>query len=272
MTLPVYVINLDRRPDRLGFMGGQLRSLGLDWERIPARDALSIDDTELDAEIAPSGHRIGMGRGSQCCALTNFDIYRHIAAKAIPAALILQDDVELSPRIRPFLLSLDWLPHGINVVQFEKYGRLSSRRLVGPSLGTMPTGGTSLHRLYSRTAGAACYLITRAGAERILLEKPLLDMPIDHFLFSPNVSPVFDRLGVAIVRPALARQRDEDLRSDLAGERERRPKAAAARLRRLWQDVNRVPQQLVAMSRGARWREFGYDGWLSQDQTRRHER
>jgi glycosyl transferase family 25 len=122
----------------------------------------------------------------------------------------------------------------------------------------MPVPGHSLHRLHSRTAGAACYLVTQAAARRILDEKPLLDMPIDHFLFSPNVSPLFHRLGVAILRPALARQRDEaDLASDLAGERRGQGKSPTARLRRLWQDLNRAPAQVLAMARGARWRDFG---------------
>lgn len=258
MPLKIFVINLDRRPDRLDFMAGQLDRLGLDWRRVAAHDMQSVDEVRLAREVALDGHRVGMGRGSQCCALTNFDIFRRILSEGIPAALILQDDVELSPDLAPFTASIDWLPRHIDLVQFEKYGRRRSRRLVGPALGTMPVAGRSLHRLHSRTAGAACYLVTRKGAETILARKPLLDMPIDHFLFSPNVSPVFDRLDVAILRPALARQREEDLGSDLDAERQRRRKGTAARLRRFWQEVNRVPSQLGAMARGARWLEFSY--------------
>lgn len=259
MTLPIFVINLDRRPDRLEHMAGQLDRLGLKWERVAAHDMERVDDALLSREVALTDARIPMGRGSRCCALTNFDIFRRIVHDALPAALILQDDVELSPRIAPFVASPDWLPEGVDLVQFEKYGRRTSSRLTGPALGRMPAPGTSLHRLHSRTAGAACYLVTRNGARTILSEKPLLDMPIDHLLFSPNVSPLFDRLGVAIVRPALARQRDEDLGSDLAGERARRSKDLANRARRLWQEVNRAPRQLGAMIGGARWRDFGYD-------------
>jgi glycosyl transferase family 25 len=255
----IFVINLDRRPDRLEFMARQLDAMGLNWQRVAAYDMQTVDDDHLAREVALEGHRVAMGRGSQCCALTNFDIYRRMLDEDLPAALILQDDVELSPDIAKFTTSLDWLPHGIELVQFEKYGRKQSRRLAGPALGTLPVTGRSLHRLYSRTAGAACYLLTRRGAERILNEKPVLDMPIDHFLFSPNVSPVFNRLGVAIVRPALARQNEDDLGSDLVAERQKRRKSSADRLRRLWQDVNRAPKQLAAMAGGARWLDFGYE-------------
>lgn len=259
MSVPVFVINLDRRPDRLDYMARQLDRLGLRWERVAAHDMQTVDDALLAREVALQGARIPMGRGSRCCALTNFDIHRRILRDDLPAAVILQDDVELSPRIAPFLATLDWLPTGIDLVQFEKYGRRRSRRLTGPALGRMPVDGTSLHRLHSRTAGAACYLVTQAGARTILSEKPVLDIPIDHLLFSPNVSPLFGRLGVAIVRPALARQREEDLGSDLAAERARRGKTLASRARRLWQEVNRAPGQISAMIGGARWRDFGYD-------------
>jgi glycosyl transferase family 25 len=259
MAPAIFVINLDRRPDRLAFMAAQLDAMGLTWERVAAHDKESVADDLLATEVALTGHRIAMGRGSQACALTNFEIFRRMIAEDLPAALILQDDVDLHPDLEPYLASLDWLPDDVGLVQFEKYGRRSSRRLTGPSIGTMPVPGHSLHRLHSRTAGAACYLITQAAARRILAEKPLLDMPIDHFLFSPNVSPLFHRLDVAILRPSLARQRDEDaLPSDLAAERAGQPKSLAVRLRRLWQDLNRAPVQALAMARGARWREVGY--------------
>lgn len=258
MAPAIFVINLDRRPDRLAFMAAQLDAMDVPWERIPAHDKESVADDLLASEVALSGHRIAMGRGSQACALTNFDIYRRIVAEGLPAALILQDDVDLHRDLTPYLSALDWLPDGIGLVQFEKYGRRASRRLVGPALGRMPVAGHGLHRLHSRTAGAACYLITQAAARRILAEKPILDTPIDHFLFSPNVSPLFAKLGVAILRPALARQRDEaDLASDLSAERRGQGKSPADRLRRLWQDLNRAPAQALAMARGAKWLDFG---------------
>jgi glycosyl transferase family 25 len=244
----------------MDFMARQLRVMDLAWDRVPAHDMNSVDEAALSREVAIDGHRIGMGRGSQCCALTNFDVYRRILAEDLPAALILQDDVELSPDLGLFAGTLDWLPAGINLVQFEKYGRRASRRLLGPALGPTPVTGRSLHRLHSRTAGAACYLVTKAGAARILAEKPLLDVPIDHFLFSPNVSPLFDRLGVAVVRPALARQADEEtFASDLSTERSRQLKGRSARLRRLWLEINRTPAQIAAMASGARWKDFAYE-------------
>lgn len=258
MNIPVFIINLERRPDRLNYMAAQLNDIGIAWECIAAHDMKSVELDLLALEVAADDHAVEMGSGSQCCALTNFDIYRKIVAEGIPAALILQDDIELSAEIVPFLTSVDWLPEDIHLVQFEKYGKTDSYRLLGPSLGSMPLEGCALRRLHSRTAGAACYLITQEGAARVLAEKRVLRMPIDHFLFSPNVSPIFHRLGVAVISPALARQREDGFVSDIEMERQRRRKKLPARLRRLWQEVNRVPSQLIAILLGARWRSFGY--------------
>jgi glycosyl transferase family 25 len=110
--------------------------------------------------------------------------------------------------------------------------------------------------LHSRTGGAGAFIVTQRAAQIILRDKPVLDAPIDHFLFSPNVSPVYDRLGVALMMPAMAVQRTETLSSDIISERSRRPKSMGASLRRLWSEVNRTPQQVAAMFNGARWQSF----------------
>ena len=254
--IPTFVINLDRRPDRLAFMAPQLDAMRLDWTRVSAVDAATASDAEISAEVALSGHRIGMGRGSMCCAITNFRIWRQMVEEDIPAALILQDDVALSPLIGALMEDTAWVPPGIGVVQFERFGHRGGARLVGPALGE-PVPGVTLRRLHSRVAGAGAYLVTGTAAAMMLAEKPLLRMPIDHFLFSPNVSPVFDRVGVALTLPGLAVQRDAGIASDLAGERRQRPWSPAARLVRLWFEINRTPPQLGAMAAGARWRRVG---------------
>ena len=256
--IPIFVINLDRRQDRRAFMGGQLDALGLHWTAEPALDAATATDDQISGRVALAGHRIRMGRGSQCCAVTNFRIFERLAAGSHPAALILQDDVALSPEIAPFVRSAAWLPPGTGLIQLEKYGRKASRRLAGPPIGRAPVAGRTVRRLHSRTGGAGAFIVTREGARRIVAHRRPLDVPIDHFLFSPNVSPVFDRVGVAIVTPALAVQRQEAFASDIAQERTGAAKPLRRRLRRLWLEVNRAPAQAAALAAGARPVPFAY--------------
>ncbi|MBP7000942.1 glycosyltransferase family 25 protein [Amaricoccus sp.] len=251
--LPVFLINLDRRPDRRAYMEGQLAAMGLSPTRIPAKDAETVSDAEIAAEVALSDHLIRMGRGSQCNALNHFEIMRRLVASDAPAAITLEDDIELSPDLAGFAASGDWLPEGIGIVRLEKWSRRATKKLLGPEIGRSPAPGRTLRRLYSRIGGSGAYVITRAAAARILEAKGILRHPIDHLLFNLNISPLAREVGVAMVVPALARQAWGQFSSDIAATRKAEPRPLAAQLRRGWYEVNLAPSQLGAMLfRGAR--------------------
>jgi glycosyl transferase, family 25 len=246
-AVPVHLINLDRRGDRRAFMETQLAAMGVAWERVPAVDAETASDAEIGAEVALDGHLIRMGRGSQCCALTNFAIWRRLLAGDAPAAVLLQDDTELSPDLAGFVRSADWIPAGIGLIQFEKWSKRATSKLLGPPLGRSPVPGREIRRLHSRTGGAGCYLITRAAAARFLEAKGLLRFPIDHLLFNINISPLAREAGAAIVVPALARQAWGRFESDISPGTRAREKSLGARLTRLGYEVNLAPRQLGAI-------------------------
>ena len=222
-----------------------------------ALDGQSVADDILAPDVALTGHRMAMGRGSMACAATNFAVYRTMLVEGLDAAMIVQDDAELAPDVAALLADVAWIPPDIGVVQCELYQDRPVRRLTGPGRAT-PAAARSLHRLHARTVGAAAYIITARAAEICLAAAPIR-MPIDHFLFNPNISPVFHRLGVGVIRPALARQRPE-AGSDMAGERQGRVRAkgAGARLSRLVYDLRPVPRQLAAVAAGARLRRLEF--------------
>jgi glycosyl transferase family 25 len=249
-AIPVFVINLDRRPDRLAFMAGQLDAMGVAWERVPAVDAQAVEDAELAREVALEDHVIRMGRGSQACAVTTFGVFRRVAAGTAPAAVVLQDDSELSPELAGFVARADWIPAGIGLVQFEKWSRRATSKLLGPPLGQAPVPGRSIRRLHSRTGGAGCFLITKGAARRLLEGKGIVRMPIDHLLFNLNLSPLAREVGVAMVVPALARQAWDAFSSDIQPGTQARRKPLAARLRRGLAEISLAPRQLAAMLLG----------------------
>jgi glycosyl transferase family 25 len=258
-AIPVYVINLDRRPDRLAYMAGQLDAMGVAWTRLSATDAQLATDADLGVEVALEDPVIRMGRGSQACAVSNFRIFREVASGSNAAAVILQDDMELSPDLAGFLRSADWIPQGIGLVQFEKWSKRATSKLLGPPLGTAPVPGRTVRRLHSRIGGAGAYLITRAAAAHMLAHKERLRFPIDHFLFNLNLSPLAREVGVAMVCPALARQSWSKLRSDIQPGTKAQRKPLGSRLRRAWYEVNLVPEQVGAMLfRGARLRPVAF--------------
>lgn len=250
-AIPAFYINLDRRPDRRAFMEDQLRTFGVEAERISALDAETVTDAQLKGDVALSGHLIPMSRGSQCNACNHFSIMRRLVASDAPAALVLEDDIELSPEITGFLQDVVWMPEGLGIVRLEKWSRRATSKLLGPSTGRSPVRGRDICRLYSRIGGSGAYIITRDAAERILAEKKPLRHPIDHLLFNFNLSPLARQIGVALVVPALARQAWGGFSSDISGGRKAHVKSVRDRLRRGWTEIRLVPEQAAAVLFGS---------------------
>ena len=60
--LRTWVINLDRAPDRLARIRGQLERLGLPFERLPAVDAPTRRELQVLAEVARGLSNVEIGR------------------------------------------------------------------------------------------------------------------------------------------------------------------------------------------------------------------
>lgn len=251
--IPVKIVNLSRRPDRLAYMTDQLDAMGLAWERVEALDGKEVNPSGLDPRTLGDGP-IVMTHGSKAYATTMLRVFAEVAETGPEVALFLQDDADVSPELPKFLTDLEWLPPQIGLVQMEKWPERNGLKLLGQAIPT-PVVGRSLHRLYSRTGGAACFLIRREAARKIA-DVARFVVPTDHMLFSPNTSPVFNDVGVGIIAPALAIQRRETIQSDMAVWR---PKTSRLQhLRRAPSEVRTAPRQLWEMILGARWVETRY--------------
>ena len=127
MTLPVFVINPDSRPDRWAAMSAQLDRLGIAAERIPAVDArLLAAQEEWEQRTngnAPEWHVDDLG--AVACALSHCKAWGALLASRHPAALVLEDDAELASDLPALLESLDWWPAGVSLVRLETIGRRS---------------------------------------------------------------------------------------------------------------------------------------------------
>jgi glycosyl transferase family 25 len=260
--IPIYIVNLARRPDRLTYMTDQLQEMGLSWSRIEALDGKTVGPDGLDPRTRGTGP-VPMTHGSKSYATT---MLRSFATQEDEVALYLQDDADLAPDLPAFLGDVGWLPEDIGLVQFEKWPERKGLKLLGPALGEMPVPGRTLHRLYSRTGGAACFLI-RKRAARAIAEVERFVVPTDHMLFSPNTSPVFAKIGVGIMAPALAIQRRETIKSDMAHWRPRTSRMQ--HLRRAPSEISTLPMQIAAMLSGARWRDTRYTPTSTPQQVMR---
>ncbi|MGB0498232.1 MAG: glycosyltransferase family 25 protein, partial [Rubricella sp.] len=252
----IYLINLDRRPDRLGRLAARFSELGLDFTRIEAIDGAACPADEIDPHFLPKGPLGQLGQGDKACTLSHFRALEAFLATDAEAAVIFEDDVEIAADFPDIVADLHWIPPGHDLVKLDIYGTRGLTILLGPQIGR--AGGRALHPLLSRHAGGAGYLVTRAGAERILAAAAAgpVPVPIDHLLFNANVSPLARALQPLQVHPGLVRQDRRALGSDIGLQRKASvPKGVAywwrETVRGLY-EIRRLPVQLWHLARGAR--------------------
>ena len=200
--LPIYVINLDRRPDRWKTLSARLDRLGIEATRIPAVDARQLAGME-GAQSRPRIVAAIANMQSQAKALRLFLQTDH------PAALILEDDAVLASDTSSLLESVVWWPAGCDIVRLET--GYHEHRALYPSCGRTPTG-RELRRVGKWIGGAAAYMVNRRGANLVIraFEDPIrttdATRSVDHTLFDLPVSRIARQLNPAQIVPAMAHQ------------------------------------------------------------------
>jgi GR25 family glycosyltransferase involved in LPS biosynthesis len=182
----VFVINLDRHPDRLIHMRDQLR--GVPFERVTAVDGAKHAETAR-----------GLSRFELACVASHRAAWRRFLSGDSMHACFLEDDIHLWPTFAALVDDESWIPSDAHSVKLDTYlqrVKLGERRPV--------LNDRQIARLYSRHESSAAYLLSRAGAERYLelTEKPVA--PADYALFPKNAR----RLGLRVYQltPAIAIQ------------------------------------------------------------------
>ena len=231
--LPVFVINLDRRPDRLATISGDLDRLGLPFERVAAIDARRLPPEDR-ADRNPL-----FRAGSKACMLSHGEALRRFLATGCGAAMILEDDAELASDLPTVCRSADWWPAGTGLVKLERPN--SNRSLQGPRCGRTP-GGRELRRIVRWNAGSAGYLIDRAAAGLFLSAFEGASVSTDRMLFDPRMSEAARRVRPVQVNPALVQQRDTE--SDIQP-----TKLSISRRHKQWHQLRRrsLPYQMLLL-------------------------
>jgi glycosyl transferase family 25 len=251
----IYLINLDRRPDRLAAMMAQADRLDLELKRIPALDAATAQSGEIDCWFEAGGPLGEIPRGDKACLLSHRRAWERFIASGEPHAVFLEDDVGLSQAAARFLADDGWIPSNMAVVKLEHYGPAGQRVLIC-DIAALQTQGKDFRigRMLSRHTGAAAYILSRKAAE-LLLEEHRFDLPVDHLLFNPNNSRLFESLSPWQLLPAIARQEGgkSDIETTRKGLRVMGLAYAKRELVRLGYDVKLLPRQLAALLRGAKF-------------------
>ncbi len=184
--MKIYLINLDRSPERLAHMREQLN--GVAFERISAVDGSNDSPTTK-----------GLSRFELACLESHKLAWRQFLNGPEGHACFLEDDLHVWPSFAAMTASSSWIPMDAHSVKLDTY--LQKVELGGKKVAV---GNRQIARLYSRHQSSAAYILTREGAARYLDLTASAPLPADYALFPRHPR----RLGLHIYQlcPAIAIQ------------------------------------------------------------------
>ena len=178
---PIFVINLDRDVERMTSLAGSLKSLGLEYVRVPAVLGKEVPGWEklVDANLYGDRNRNVMPRpGEVGCYLSHLKAMEAFLRTDAPWCVILEDDVEVLPACAAVLRSLaekdDW--DLVKLFNFHS-GLPVKKRALG-----------SAHHLVAhltRTTSSAAYVVNRRAAETLMQSMRPITEQVDHALDRP---------------------------------------------------------------------------------------
>jgi len=178
----VYVINLDRSPERLEDFKQSFEPLGLDVVRVAAVDGkeLTLPHPDCDPESYRRYHGAHIGKGVIGCYLSHIKALRQFLESDEETALICEDDVAAKPELAQILSE---------VLSFKKHWdmlRLNCHKIPNWSRIPMHVPVRKLNFGYCLTApvywceGTGAYLVNRKAAEKIVASSLPMYLPYDH--------------------------------------------------------------------------------------------
>lgn len=174
--LRAWVINLDRAPERLARVSGQLAALGLPFERLPAVDARQFTPEQaalLDASAYRRKHGKEPVPGELGCYLSHLQAMRRFLASDADFGLIFEDDVLLHDSLPSVLRGL-----------MQQPARWDMAKLSGVHSGTPVhlcevAPGHHLAVMLTRCTGASAYLVNRRAAQAYTGRMLPMQLPFD---------------------------------------------------------------------------------------------
>lgn len=166
--MKIFVLNLERAVDRRELMQRRLAALGLEAEFLTAVDGARVDRNSL-----PVGSEPRLSNGELGCYLSHRRSWEIVVERGLAHAVVLEDDVVLSPELPRVIAGLATLDLPYDLV------RLSS---LGPVRGIPVAGLADGRRLIlpnKNPSGAQGYLVSQAGAQRLLARLAVPQRPVD---------------------------------------------------------------------------------------------
>lgn len=166
--MKIFVLNLERAVDRRVLMEQRLAELGLEAEFLSAVEGARVDRRRL-----PAGSEPRLSHGELGCYLSHKRSWEIVVERGLDHAVVLEDDVVLSPELPRVIAQLAGLDLAFDMVRLSSLGPVRGipvARLDGARSVILPNKNPS---------GAQGYLVSQAGARRLLARLAVPRRPVD---------------------------------------------------------------------------------------------
>jgi len=177
---PMFVLNLDRAPDRWAHMQALMEAQGLTAERLSAVDGRTLTDAEMQTHSTKMAAFL-QPRGVIGCYLSHKKFWQMVVDRNLESAIIFEDDVRLvdsfKDTLKEYLQRLQKEGSSYDVLLLGAIGRVhpNGKESFGSRLFSNYIGGKRPREILSsylfkprRPAGTHAYMVSNAGARRLL--------------------------------------------------------------------------------------------------------
>lgn len=197
----IYVINLDRSPERMQWVSARLQQLGLTFTRVRAVDGMQLAAAKREQWEQVRHPEFGMGPGEIACFLSHREALKQFVGSGDDWCLIVEDDVHVSDNLATFIRDRSWIPADADVIK----GETVRQRAWFSAESTGSVAGHKLRQLKSNHGGAAGYFVRRKTAIWLLQESEQLCTIPDQLLFNPKVG-LASQMKIYQIDPAIVVQ------------------------------------------------------------------
>ena len=182
----IFMVNLERRPDRYERMKYNFDQLGIDYKWVPAMDGRKITEEFLAEtgikmlpEFSEPYHGRALTYGEIGCFLSHYRLWQQIVEEELDLVLIFEDDIKFEPY---FISKLEYLKSELFDLEGSWDLVFLGRKILHNSEEPWLEGSEQLVKV-DYTYWTLSYLLTLRGAKLLLAGEPLGKMvPVDEYL------------------------------------------------------------------------------------------
>jgi len=182
----VYLINLERRDDRYSRMKFNLDLIGVDFQLVPAVDGRKINENYLRTknikmlpEFSEPYHGRPLTFGEIGCFMSHYNIWQDIVASEHETVLVFEDDIRFEPY---FVQKFEYLLTELKTIPDKWDLVFLGRKILHNSEEPWLESSSQLVKV-DYTYWTLSYILTKAGAQKLLAADPLTKMvPVDEFI------------------------------------------------------------------------------------------